>query len=74
VKEKWSWGEQLYGIRRELCPCAEILSESAWARLLGAIEAYDDGGQVAAARVAAQELRAIYRCADRDQATQRLYD
>jgi hypothetical protein len=43
-------------------------------RLLAGIEAGDDGGQVAAAWVATQELRAIYRCRDRDQPANRLYD
>ena len=38
------------------------------------IEAGDHDGQVIAAWVAAQELRAIYRCRDRDQAAARLYD
>jgi transposase len=50
------------------------LTEQTWARLLSGIEAGDDGGQVAASWVAAQELRAIYRCRDRDQAAGRLYD
>ena len=41
---------------------------------MAGIEAGDEHGQVAAAWVAAQELRAIYRCRDRDQASARLYD
>jgi transposase len=66
--------DPLYGIRRVLRRGAEHLSTHAWARLLAGIEAGDEHGQVAAAWVAAQELRAIYRCRDRDQAAARLYD
>ena len=53
---------------------AENLTTTAWGRLLARIEAGDERGQVAAAWVAAQELRAIYRCRDRNQAAQPLYD
>jgi transposase len=53
---------------------AERLSTHPWARLLAGIEAGDEHGQVAAAWVAAQELRAIYGCRDRDRAAGRLYD
>lgn len=67
-------GDPLYGIRRVLRRGADKLTEHAWARLLAGIEAGDDHGQVAAAWVAAQELRAIYRCRDRQQAAVRLYD
>ena len=56
------------------CAAALNTSPHAWARLLAGIEAGDEHGQVAAAWVAAQELRAIYRCRDRDQAAARLYD
>jgi transposase len=66
-------GDPLYGIRRVLRRSADNLSEHAWARLLAGIEAGDERGQVAAAWVAAQELRAIYHCRDADQAAQRLY-
>jgi transposase len=66
--------DPLYGIRRVLRRGAEHLTEHGWERLLAGIEAGDDHGQVAAAWVAAQELRAIYRCRDRDQAAARLYD
>jgi len=45
---------------------------TAWARLLSGIEAGDERGQVAGACVAAQELRAIYRCRDRAHAAARL--
>lgn len=41
---------------------------------MAGIEAGDERGQVTATWVAAQELRAIYRCRDRDHAAQRLYD
>ena len=66
-------GDPLYGIRRVLRRGADNLTPTAWARLLAGIEAGDDHGQVAAAWVAAQELRAIYRCRDREQAAARLY-
>ena len=49
-----------------------LRSEASFAHLAG-IEAGDEHGQVAAAWVAAQELRAIYRCRDRDHAATRLY-
>ena len=65
--------DPLYRIRRVLRRGAE--HHHHWlARLLAGIEAGDHDGQVAAAWVAAQELRAIYRCHDRDQAAARLYD
>jgi hypothetical protein len=60
--------DPLYGIRRVLRRGAEHLSTHAWARLLAGIEAGDEHGQVAADWVAAQELRAIYGCRDRDRA------
>jgi transposase len=66
--------DPLYRIRRVLRRGAEHLTATAWARLLAGIEAGDEHGQVAAAWVAAQELRAIYRCRDRDHAAARLYD
>ena|SRR6516165_6168304 len=52
----------------------EHLTATAWTRLLAGIEAGDEHGQVAAAWVAAQELRAIYRSVDVGQATKRLYE
>lgn len=58
-------GDPLYRIRRMLRRGAEHLTDNGWARLLAGIEASDDRGQVAAAWVAAQELRAIYACRDR---------
>src|SRR6201997_3969996 len=67
-------GDPLYGIRRVLHRGAENLTPTGWARLIAGIEAGDERGQVAAAWVAAQELRAIYRCRDRNQAAARFYD
>ena len=64
--------DPLDGIRRVLRRGAEHLTTTGWARLLAGIEAGDHDGQVAAAWVAAQELRAIYRCRDRDQASARI--
>jgi hypothetical protein len=69
----WASLPPLYGIRR-VRRAAEYLTTTAWARLLARTEAGDEAGQVAAAWVAAQELRAICRCRDRDHAAQRLYD
>jgi transposase len=66
-------GDPLYGIRRVLRRGADTLTPTAWSRLLAGIEAGDERGQVAAAWVAAQELRAIYRCRERQQAAARLY-
>ena len=66
--------DPLYRIRRVLRRGAEHLTDTGWARLLAGIEAGDEGGQVAATWVAAQELRAIYRCRDHAHAATRLYD
>jgi transposase len=66
--------DPLYRIRRVLRRGAEHLTDTGWARLMAGIDAGDQGGHVAASWVAAQELRAIYRCRDRDQAATRLYD
>jgi transposase len=67
-------GDPLDGVRRVLRGGADNLTEHAWVRMLAGIEAGDDHGQVAAARVAAQQLRAIYRCRHRDQAAAARYD
>jgi hypothetical protein len=45
-----------------LRPGAENLTTTAWGRLLAGIEAGDERGQVAAAWVAAQELRPQPSC------------
>jgi transposase len=66
--------DPLYRIRRILRRGAEHLTATAWTRLLAGIEAGDEHGQVAAAWVAAQELRAIYRSVDVGRATTRLYE
>ena len=66
--------DPLYRIRRVLRRGAEHLTPAGWARLLAGIEPGDERGQVATAWVAAQELRAIYRCRDGDHAAARLYD
>ena len=65
--------DPLYRIRRVLRRGAEHYRHRLGA-LLADIEAGDEDGQVTAAWVAAQELRAIYRCRDRDQAAARLYN
>jgi transposase len=66
--------DPLYRIRGVLRRGAEQLTNTGWARMLAGIDAGDQGGHVAASWVTAQELRAIYRCRDRDQAASRLYD
>jgi transposase len=66
--------DPLYRIRRVLRRGAEHLTATAWTRLLAGIETGDEHGQVAAAWVAAQELRAIYRSVDVGRATTRLYE
>lgn len=60
--------DTLSRIRRVLRRGAAHLTDTGWARLMAGMDAVDEGGQVAATWVAAQELRAIYRCRDRDDA------
>lgn len=65
-------GDPLYGIRRVLLRGAENLTEKAYGRLLAGLGAGDPGGQVAAAYIAAQELRHLYAAPDLDRARRRL--
>jgi transposase len=51
----------------------ERLSDVAWDRLLTGLEVGDVDGRVAAAWIAAQDLRLIYRAKIRDDAERRLY-
>jgi len=54
-------GDPLYGIRRVLRRGADTLTDRAWDRLLAGLDTGDAGGQVAAAWIAAQYLRLLYR-------------
>ncbi len=65
--------DPLYRIRRVLRRGADRLTERAWARLLAGLDAGDVDNQIGAAWIAAQDLRLVYRAADRAQAEQRLY-
>lgn len=66
-------GDPLYGIRRLLLRGAENLTERAYARLLGGLDAGDPDGAVAAAYIACQELRHLYAAPDLDRARRRLH-
>ena len=66
-------GDPLYGIRRVLLRGAENLTEATYGRLLAGLAAGDPGGQVAAAYIAAQELRHLYAAPDLDRARRRLH-
>jgi hypothetical protein len=51
----------------------EDLSDVAWDRLLTGLDVGDADGQVAAAWIAAQDLRLIYRAKTRENAERRLH-
>jgi len=65
--------DPLYRIRRVLRRGADNLSQIAWARLLGGLDAGDRNGQITSTWIGAQDLRLIYRSRDREQAARRLY-
>lgn len=65
--------DPLYRIRRVLRRGADNLSQIAWARLLGGLDAGDRNGQITTTWIGAQDLRLIYRSRDREQAARRLY-
>jgi transposase len=65
--------DPLYSIRRVLRRGHEHLTDVAWDRLLTGLDVGDVDGQVAAAWIAAQDLRLIYRAKTRDDAERRLY-
>jgi len=67
-------GDPLYGIRRVLRRGADTLTDRAWDRLLAALDTGDAGGQVAAAWIAAQDLRLLYRAPDRSRAAHLLHE
>ena len=58
-------GDPLYGIRRVLRRGHDHHSDRSWTRLLHGLDLGDPDGEVAAAWIAAQELRLLYRCATR---------
>jgi transposase len=66
-------GDPLYSIRRVLRRGHEHLTDTAWDRLLTGLDVGDVDGQVAAAWIAAQDLRLIYRAKAREAAERRLY-
>ena len=63
----------MYSIRRVLRRGHEHLTDLAWDRLLTGLDVGDVDGQVAAAWIAAQDLRLIYRAKTRDDAQRRLH-
>jgi transposase len=65
-------GDPLFRIRRLLRRGHEHHSERSWARLLIGLAAGDRNEQVGRAWIAAQELRLLYRCPDRDRAERHL--
>jgi transposase len=66
-------GDPLYSIRRVLRRGHEHLTDVAWDRLLTGLDVGDVDGQVAAAWIAAQDLRLIYRAKNRQVAERLLY-
>jgi transposase len=66
-------GDPLYRIRRVLRRGHEHLTDLAWERLLTGLDVGDVERQVAAAWIAAQDLRLIYRAKTREAADRRLY-
>jgi transposase len=66
-------GDPLYSIRRVLRRGHEHLTDVAWDRLLTGLDVGDVDGQVAAAWIAAQDLRLIHRAKTRENAERRLY-
>jgi transposase len=66
--------DPLYGIRRLLRRAHDHHSERSWTRLLAGLDAGDTPDeQLARTWVAAQDLRLIFSCPDRERAQQNLY-
>ena len=65
-------GDPLYGVRRTLLRGAERLGTRGWEKLLAGLEAGDPHGEVAAAWLAKEELRLVYRAVDAPHARRRL--
>jgi transposase len=66
-------GDPLYGIRRVLRRGHDHHSDRSWTRLLHGLDLGDPNGEVAAAWIAAQELRLLYRHRDPQQAAAAFY-
>jgi transposase len=66
-------GDPLYGIRRVLRRGHDHHSDLSWTRLLRGLDAGDPDGEVAAAWIAAQELRLLYRHTDPTRAAAAFY-
>lgn len=66
-------GDPLYGIRRVLRRGHDHHSDRSWTRLLHGLDLGDPNGEVAAAWIAAQELRLLYRLRDPQQAAAAFY-
>jgi transposase len=66
-------GDPLYRIRRVLRRGHEHLTDVAWDRLLTGLDVGDVDGQIAAAWIAAQDLRLLYRAKNREVAERLLY-
>jgi transposase len=63
-------GDPLYGIRRVLRRGHDHHGDRSWNRLLRGLDLGDPNGEVAAAWIAAQELRLLYRLRDPHRAAQ----
>lgn len=63
-------GDPLYGIRRVLRRGHDHHSDPSWTRLLRGLDLGDPRGEVAAAWIAAQDLRLLYRLRDPQRAAQ----
>lgn len=66
-------GDPLYGIRRVLRRGHDRHSEKSWSRLLRGLDLGDPRGEVAAAWIAAQDLRLLYRHTDPQRAELAFY-
>jgi transposase len=66
-------GDPLYGIRRVLRRGHDHHSDLSWTRLLRGLDLGDPDGEVAAAWMAAQDLRLLYRLRDPSQAAAAFY-
>lgn len=66
-------GDPLYGIRRVLRRGHDHHSDRSWTRLLRGLDLGDPNGEVAAAWIAAQELRLLYRLRDPQRAAAAFY-
>ena len=66
-------GDPLYGIRRVLRRGHDHHSDLSWTRLLRGLDLGDPDGEVAAAWIAAQELRLLYRHTDPTRAAAAFY-